>query len=107
MADEPTGNLDSKTSREVIELFRQLNQDHRITVILVTHDQNVARNAKRTLVLRDGLVVEDTTDFARAVRVLHAEAEDEGEGDEDAAADADAHADLRGVAVADAGSAAD
>jgi len=103
MADEPTGNLDSKTSREVIELFRQLNQDHRITVILVTHDQNVARNAKRTLVLRDGLVVEDTTDFARAVRVLHAEAEDEDERDGDAVADADAHADLRGVAGADAG----
>jgi ABC-type lipoprotein export system ATPase subunit len=103
MADEPTGNLDSKTSREVIELFRQLNQDHRITVILVTHDQNVARNAKRTLVLRDGLVVEDTTDFARAVRVLHAEAEDEDDRDGDSVADADAHADLRGVAGADAG----
>lgn len=86
MADEPTGNLDSKTSREVIELFRQLNQDHRITVILVTHDQNVARNAKRTLVLRDGLVVEDTTDFSRAVRVLHAEADDDAE--DDAVADA-------------------
>ncbi len=117
MADEPTGNLDSKTSREVIELFRQLNQDHRITVILVTHDQNVARNAKRTLVLRDGLVVEDTTDFARAVRVLHAEAGDAeerdaeagdaGEGGEDAVAAADGDSDLRGVATADAGNAAD
>jgi ABC-type lipoprotein export system ATPase subunit len=71
MADEPTGNLDSKTSREVIELFRELNARQQITVILVTHDQNVARNAKRTLVLRDGLVVEDTTDFSRVVHALH------------------------------------
>lgn len=74
MGDEPTGNLDSKTSREVIELFRELNEDQQITVILVTHDQNVARNAKRTLVMRDGEVVEDTTDFERAVAALNQEA---------------------------------
>jgi putative ABC transport system ATP-binding protein len=66
MGDEPTGNLDSKTSREVIDLFRELNELQDITVILVTHDQNVARNAKRTLVLRDGEIVEDTTDFQLA-----------------------------------------
>ena len=71
MADEPTGNLDSRTSREVIDLFRGLNEEQNITVILVTHDQNVARNAKRTIVLRDGRVVEDTTDFERAIRTLH------------------------------------
>ena len=67
-------NLDSKTSREVIELFRELNEEQQITVILVTHDQNIARNAKRTLVMRDGEVVEDTTDFERAVEVLNQEA---------------------------------
>ena len=66
LADEPTGNLDSRTSREVIELFRELNELQGITVILVTHDQNVARNAKRTLVLRDGEIVEDTVDFQLA-----------------------------------------
>lgn len=71
MADEPTGNLDSRTSREVIDLFRRLNEEQNITVILVTHDQNVARNAKRTIVLRDGRVVEDTTDFERAICTLH------------------------------------
>ena len=43
MADEPTGNLDSHTSREVMELFRQLNQDDGLTIILVTHDQEVAK----------------------------------------------------------------
>ena len=70
MGDEPTGNLDSKTSREVIELFRELNEEQEITVILVTHDQNVARKAKRTIVLRDGEVVEDTQDFALARAAL-------------------------------------
>lgn len=75
MGDEPTGNLDSKTSREVIDLFRELNDERQITVILVTHDQNVAKHAKRTLVMRDGEVVEDTTDHRRAIAVLHQEDE--------------------------------
>lgn len=74
MGDEPTGNLDSKTSREVIALFRELNESQGITVILVTHDQNVARNAKRTIVLRDGEVVEDTTDFSKVKEALEFEA---------------------------------
>lgn len=70
MGDEPTGNLDSKTSREVIAMFRDLNESSGITVILVTHDQNVARNAKRTVVLRDGGIVCDTTDFNQALQAL-------------------------------------
>ncbi|MEM6687979.1 MAG: ABC transporter ATP-binding protein [Planctomycetota bacterium] len=70
MGDEPTGNLDSKTSRDVIRLFRELNQTQRITVILVTHDANVARNADRIIVLRDGEIVEDTDDFEHAKRAL-------------------------------------
>lgn len=73
MADEPTGNLDSKTSREVIALFRELNEKSGITVILVTHDPNVARNAKRIIVLRDGGVVCDTPDFSQAAQALQAE----------------------------------
>jgi putative ABC transport system ATP-binding protein len=77
MADEPTGNLDSATSREVIQILRTLNETADITIILVTHDQDIGRNAKRTLVLRDGLVVEDTTDFSRAVRALRSEDEDD------------------------------
>lgn len=59
MGDEPTGNLDSKTSREVIDLFRRLNEEEGLTVILVTHDQDVAKNARRTITLRDGEVVGD------------------------------------------------
>ncbi len=57
-ADEPTGNLDSRTSGEVLQLFRQLNQDDGITVILVTHDAGVAQWANRIIHMRDGLIVE-------------------------------------------------
>ena len=71
LADEPTGNIDSHTSREVMDLFRQLNEEDGITIILVTHDQDVARHARRTVVLRDGQVVCDSTDFARATAALH------------------------------------
>src|SRR4029077_16563601 len=63
MADEPTGNLDTRTSREVIQLFRDLNRETGITVILVTHDPAVAHVARRIIVLRDGLVVEDTPEI--------------------------------------------
>jgi ABC-type lipoprotein export system ATPase subunit len=73
LADEPTGNLDSRTSQEIIELFQKLNEQSRITVILVTHDHTVARHARRNIVLRDGNVVEDTTDFSRALRAIHGE----------------------------------
>jgi ABC-type lipoprotein export system ATPase subunit len=71
MCDEPTGNLDTRTSREVIELFRRLNEDSDITLILVTHDQDIARNASRVVVLRDGEVVADTTDYDVALKALH------------------------------------
>ncbi|HAC89354.1 MAG TPA: macrolide ABC transporter ATP-binding protein [Planctomycetaceae bacterium] len=77
MGDEPTGNLDSKTSREVIGLFRELNESQGLTVILVTHDPAVARNARRKIVLRDGYVVEDTADIDRALAALHREPDQE------------------------------
>ncbi|MGA2060405.1 MAG: ABC transporter ATP-binding protein [Thermoguttaceae bacterium] len=60
LADEPTGNLDSRTSREVMELLNHLNKDDGITIILVTHDQEVARWAQRKVVLRDGEIVHDS-----------------------------------------------
>lgn len=71
MCDEPTGNLDSKTSKEVIQLFRDLNAERGITVILVTHDRDVARVARRIVVLRDGLIVKDTPDFEQAQQFMH------------------------------------
>ena len=55
-ADEPTGNLDSKTSEEVLELFRRLNEEAGVTIILVTHDEDVARSAKRIIRISDGVV---------------------------------------------------
>jgi putative ABC transport system ATP-binding protein len=75
MGDEPTGNLDSRTSREVIELFKQLNETKRLTVILVTHDLAVARNAKRNIVLRDGKIIADTLDHEEAATALKASSE--------------------------------
>jgi putative ABC transport system ATP-binding protein len=77
LADEPTGNIDSHTSREVMDLFRRLNQEDGITIILVTHDQEVARHARRTVVLRDGRVICDATDFAEAIAALHQQSGEE------------------------------
>ncbi len=70
MGDEPTGNLDSQTSEEMIGLFGELNRRDRITVILVTHDPDVARVANRQVVLRDGQVICDTTDTDEAFAAL-------------------------------------
>ena len=55
-ADEPTGNLDAETSHEVMELLHQLNRDHRQTLIVVTHDRDVAMMCDRTLTIRDGVL---------------------------------------------------
>jgi ABC-type lipoprotein export system ATPase subunit len=83
LCDEPTGNLDTRTSREIMGFFRELNETERLTVILVTHDLEVARKARRALVLVDGEVVSDTTDFDEAAETLHRRAAlaDEAERD--------------------------
>ena len=57
-ADEPTGNLDSKTSVEILEMFRQMNREEGITIMLVTHDANVAKYANRSIHIADGLIVQ-------------------------------------------------
>jgi len=59
LADEPTGNLDSRTGKEILELFRRLNAEQGITVLLVTHDAEVAQCADRVIRLVDGRIVED------------------------------------------------
>ncbi len=59
LADEPTGNLDSRTSEEILQMFQRLNKEEGISVILVTHDLNVARHANRIIYIRDGLIDED------------------------------------------------
>jgi ABC-type lipoprotein export system ATPase subunit len=71
LCDEPTGNLDTRTSREIMDFFRKLNEAEGLTVILVTHDLEVAQRANRALVLIDGEVVIDTTDFHAAAEALH------------------------------------
>src|SRR4051812_2875810 len=55
-ADEPTGNLDSRTSAEMLEMFQRLNKEEKITIILVTHDSNVGKAARRTIWMKDGLI---------------------------------------------------
>ena len=59
MADEPTGNLDSASSVEIMTLFRDLNTDNGITIILVTHATDVATWAKRIVSFKDGLIIDD------------------------------------------------
>lgn len=56
LADEPTGNLDSHTSEEILKLFGQLNTEQGITIILVTHDSNIAHHAKRIIRISDGII---------------------------------------------------
>lgn len=59
LADEPTGNLDTKTGKEVMEIFKKLNKEKKITIILVTHEQEIAQVAHRRIYLKDGLLVKE------------------------------------------------
>jgi len=71
MADEPTGNLDSRTSEEILQMFTELNRSEGITILLVTHDANVASHARRIIRIRDGLLEGDSSDLShRAVAEL-------------------------------------
>jgi putative ABC transport system ATP-binding protein len=59
LADEPTGNLDSKSGGEIMAVFQRLNDEHGITVVFVTHDPNIASHTRRIVQLHDGEVVGD------------------------------------------------
>jgi putative ABC transport system ATP-binding protein len=66
MGDEPTGNLDSKRSVEVLEMLRRFNREHGQTVILVTHDPEVGAACDRIVLMRDGLIVDEERPVAAA-----------------------------------------
>lgn len=59
LADEPTGNLDSKSSREIVELLKLSNKKYKQTIIMITHDHNLALNADRIITIDDGKIVSD------------------------------------------------
>ena len=59
LADEPTGNLDSKTSDQVMELLIELNREQGITMLIVTHDADIAERCSRVLEMQDGRIVSD------------------------------------------------
>jgi putative ABC transport system ATP-binding protein len=65
LADEPTGNLDSRTSLEVMEIFQRLKDDRGITIVLITHEPQVAEYGSRIVRFKDGLVVSDDVNTAR------------------------------------------
>jgi putative ABC transport system ATP-binding protein len=59
LGDEPTGNLDSRTSVEIMEVFQRLNEEHHLTILLVTHEPDISRFARRIVVFRDGRIRSD------------------------------------------------
>jgi putative ABC transport system ATP-binding protein len=59
LLDEPTGNIDSKTAREVLSLIKKLNLEHNVSIIMVTHDQRLAKEARRTVQMFDGQIISE------------------------------------------------
>lgn len=59
LADEPTGNLDSKNSREIVELLKRMNREYNQTLIMITHDESIALQARRIIAIEDGKIVRD------------------------------------------------
>ena len=101
LADEPTGNLDSRTSVEIMEILQTLNEEQGLTIIMVTHEADIARFALRTLEFRDGKLRRDSVVHERAVarEVLQTLPT----ADEEAAEDAEEQARLEKLAGAGAG----
>jgi putative ABC transport system ATP-binding protein len=84
LADEPTGNLDSRTSVEVMEIFQRLNRERGITLVLVTHEPDIAQYAQRVIVFKDGKIkkdypIDEPRDAAEELRNLPAVEEEEDE----------------------------
>ena len=84
LADEPTGNLDSRTAVEVMEIFQRLNRERGITLVLVTHETDIAQYADRVIVFKDGKIksdyqIENPRDAAEELKNLPAIDEDDDE----------------------------
>lgn len=58
LADEPTGNLDTKSSEEIVELLKKSNRDYKQTIIMITHNMEIAKQADRVIKLEDGKIIE-------------------------------------------------
>jgi putative ABC transport system ATP-binding protein len=67
LADEPTGNLDSKTSEEIMGIFQRLNREKGITIIMITHEPDIAAFAKRNILFKDGRIVDDHKNAASTI----------------------------------------
>jgi putative ABC transport system ATP-binding protein len=88
LADEPTGNLDSRTSVEVMEIFQRLNRELGITLVLVTHEHDIAQYAKRVVIFKDGKIQKDyqiaeQRDAAEELRRMPAIEDDEDDDDDE------------------------
>ena len=88
LADEPTGNLDTRSSEEIMDLFQKLNRERDITVVLVTHEPEIARHSDRIVHIRDGRISRDEIVAAPIsapdlLRRLPAEADDSSTGEQD------------------------
>jgi len=94
LADEPTGNLDSRTSVEIMEIFQRLNEERNLTILLVTHEADIAQYAKRTVTFRDGKVRHDVLIEGRliAAQVLPTLASVDEDDEADASDGAEAQA---------------
>jgi putative ABC transport system ATP-binding protein len=73
LADEPTGNLDSHSTAEILDLFQQLNEERGITILLVTHEPDVGARANRVITMRDGAVISDVPQHAVVAEREHAQ----------------------------------
>jgi putative ABC transport system ATP-binding protein len=100
LADEPTGNLDTRTSLEVLALLQRLNRERGITVVVVTHEQDIAACASRVVTMRDGRIVSDVVQQSpldAAAELARLPPPDEGSGPKSKRDDDDGDARLRGI----------